>query len=80
MPITILAPTPATTVPAAQDLSDDEGFYDEEGDVEMAGTFGGAKRARFGRDVVTPGELVTDDPQWMRHGAPNGTVNKASRD
>lgn len=25
-----------------------------------------ARRARYGSDIVTPGEVITDDPQWMR--------------
>lgn len=51
----------------AFDHSDMEG--DSDGDVDMG--MGGqrpAKRARLTKmkGVVTPGEIVTDDPQWMR--------------
>jgi exosome complex component RRP4 len=68
MPITILPPTPA--LPAASALSDD---YDEEFDLDSDGDHDmgdtrPAKRSRTSKHVVTPGELVTDDTQWMRYG------------
>ncbi|KAI9849090.1 MAG: exosome non-catalytic core subunit rrp4 [Sclerophora amabilis] len=69
MAITILPPAPPPSN-YQLDSSDEDDHVDLEGDVEMAGTSRAAKRARTsGKGVVTPGELVTDDPQWMRgHG------------
>ncbi|KAK2012631.1 exosome complex exonuclease RRP4 [Colletotrichum eremochloae] len=73
MPITILAPrgTPSQHKPtrfsAATDSgSDSEGGVDIEGDIPMRP----AKRSRGdNNEIVTPGEVITDDPQWMRgHG------------
>ncbi|KAI9753493.1 MAG: hypothetical protein M4579_005125 [Chaenotheca gracillima] len=67
MAITILPPAPPPSYDH-QDSSDEENDVDPEGDVDMAGT---AKKgtAISGKGIVTPGELVTDDPQWMRgHG------------
>lgn len=63
MAITILAPVPASTPYKAQDDSDDsdEGGVDLEGDIDMRP----AKRAR--KTIVTPGEIITEDPQWMRY-------------
>jgi hypothetical protein len=68
MPITILPPAPA--LPATYDVKGDEDNdfdLDSDGDVDM----GEAQRVRSAkpktsRHIVTPGELVTDDPQWMR--------------
>lgn len=73
MPITILAPKPA---PVARsfggahgggiDHDDSDSGYDD-GDVDMAGVERAAKRRRTGQSkLVTPGEIVTDDTQWMR--------------
>ncbi|KAH8821063.1 hypothetical protein F5884DRAFT_893881 [Xylogone sp. PMI_703] len=81
MAITILAPSP--TVSDTQDdseSSDSDGGVDLEGDIDMRPT----KRARHDPidDIVTPGEIVTDDPQWMRgHGTfiePSSTEIKAT--
>lgn len=68
MAITILAPAP----PAPP--------YEEEGDSSEESDDGGgvgigedtemppAKKARHSaKDLVTPGETVTSDPQWMRY-------------
>ncbi|KAI9881551.1 MAG: exosome non-catalytic core subunit rrp4 [Pleopsidium flavum] len=68
MAITILPPAPAAPE-YDSDLSD-HGRYDSEGDVDMVENGRPAKRARtFGTGIVTPGETVTDEPQWMRgHG------------
>ncbi|KAM0333021.1 hypothetical protein ACHAQA_001678 [Verticillium albo-atrum] len=72
MPITIHAPKPTPQVHTntiyASDSDSDDGGVDLEGDVSMARP---AKRARSAghHDIVTPGEVITDDPQWMRgHG------------
>ncbi len=67
MAITILAPAPA--IPYLKDEDSDEdsddGGVDVEGDAEMRP----AKRAKHAsaKDIVTPGELLTDDSQWMRY-------------
>lgn len=69
MPIQILAPAPAAPVAPYSDLSEeDDDPRDYDGDVDMEGILRGGKRARLGQTVVTPGEIVTDDPQWMRYG------------
>lgn len=67
MAITILPPAPAA--PEYYDeSSSDEGQHDREGDVDMVGEGRRSKRAKtLGDDMVTPGEVVTDDPQWMRY-------------
>lgn len=75
MPITILAPRAVrqharrTRDPLHESDSDsDEGGVDLDGDVSMSRP---PKRARnaASHEVVTPGEIITDDPQWMRgHG------------
>lgn len=68
MAITILAPVPATTsyhADSDRSASDEEdGGVDLDGDVVMRPK----KRARHhgSSSIVTPGETVTDDPQWMR--------------
>ena len=69
MPITILQPKPAAPRRQAESLYDSDadsdssgGGIDLDGDVAMT-----AHQADT--DLVTPGELITDDPQWMRgHG------------
>lgn len=38
---------------------------DFEGDVSMS-TGRPSKRAKYGDDIVTPGEIITDDTQYMR--------------
>jgi hypothetical protein len=66
MAITILAPAPAVPYQTANNVDDDDdenGGVDLEGDSDMRPS----KRARRGMDIVTPGETVTDDPQWMRY-------------
>jgi len=66
MAITILAPAPAAAVTLNHvDGSDDDsdtGGVDLQGDIDMRP----AKRARHS-DIVTPGEIITDDAQWMRY-------------
>ncbi|KAM0601540.1 hypothetical protein ACHAP1_008578 [Verticillium nonalfalfae] len=72
MPITIHAPKPTpqvhTNTVYASDSDSDDGGVDLDGDLSMSRP---AKRARNAghHDIVTPGEVITDDPQWMRgHG------------
>lgn len=69
MAISILAPAPAEP-PAhgrAHD-SDDDIADDLDGDVDMLDGARPTKRARLSTRgvLVTPGEVVTADPQWMR--------------
>lgn len=70
MAITILPPPPPPQdyddSDSSADESDDGGVaLDNDGDLDMRPK----KRARTGesKSVVTPGEVVTDDPQWMRY-------------
>lgn len=65
MAITILQPKPAVPRSRSEDAgsgSDSEGGIDLDGDVSMDS--GAARYAAI--DLVTPGELITDDAQWMR--------------
>jgi hypothetical protein len=63
MAITIIAPAPSPLPYRGEDTSDQsDGGVDLEGDLDMRPT----KRAKY-QDIVTPGELITDDPQWMRY-------------
>ncbi|KZZ88908.1 hypothetical protein AAP_04700 [Ascosphaera apis ARSEF 7405] len=69
MPITILPPV----VEADPYVSSDDDFEDSDGDVDMdldANKPRPSKKLRLSKGgVVTPGEIITDDPQWMRgHG------------
>lgn len=67
MPITILQPAPIAprTNYRSDSDSDDDGGADLEGDISMMGS---RKRARQADDgIVTPGEVITTDPQWMRY-------------
>jgi exosome complex component RRP4 len=67
MPISILPPAPAPSLAYDVASSDDDEDFDLEGDVDMEGATRGLKRPRISqRHIVTPGELVTDDTQWMR--------------
>ena len=64
MPITILQPQPPPPLPRYDVSSDEDDILDDDGDVEMER---GAQKARISsRKIVTPGEVVTEDPQWMR--------------
>ncbi|MCJ1250410.1 exosome non-catalytic core subunit rrp4 [Trapelia coarctata] len=76
MAISILSPAPAA--PAYQTSSDNDAL-DSEGDEDMASEARPAKRAPFGgKGIVTPGETVTEDPQWMRgHGTLVSTSSTA---
>ncbi|KAL7623262.1 Exosome complex component rrp4 [Parahypoxylon ruwenzoriense] len=75
MPITILQPA-AVPIRSSRDANydsddsdDSDGGVDLEGDVSMG--MRPVKRARRTGDdsIVTPGEIITEDPQWMRgHG------------
>ena len=68
MPISILLPQPAPL--AAHDVSRlGQQLFDTDSDTEMADDLPRpTKRARGGpMAIVTPGENITDDPQWMRY-------------
>lgn len=74
MAITILPPV-VEDAPRYQDSDSDESMSDNsDSDVEMGGVSLPQKRSRFnklGEGIVTPGQIVTDDPQWMRYVCPN---------
>lgn len=70
MAITILPPVVEDFGPYQGD-ADESMSVDSVQDVEMSGVSRPHKRPRLGSDkiatgIVTPGEVVTDDPQWMR--------------
>ena len=66
MAITILAPLPQV-VSSGQLHRPDDASLDSEGDIDMEDDARPAKRAMLSvKGIVTPGETVTDDPQWMR--------------
>ncbi|KAJ5798171.1 Ribosomal protein L27 [Penicillium pulvis] len=73
MAITILPPVVEDLGPYQSD-SDESMSDNSDSDIEMSGVTRSNKRARLGsknagKGIVTPGEVVTDDPQWMRgHG------------
>lgn len=47
--------------------SSDDGSLDSEDDVDMLDTTRPSKRAKHSHSsIITPGETITDDPQWMR--------------
>ena len=66
MAITILAPAPAALPYKATDSSDEDsdgGGADLQGDINVRPS----KRARhYHEEIVTPGEVVTDEDQWMK--------------
>lgn len=69
MPVSILPP--ALGLPAERRVryqpADDEELRDSEGDVDMEGIAWASKQRKTSRQhIVTPGEIVTNDPQWMR--------------
>ena len=71
MGITILQPKPASYHVESRDDSgsdtDSDGGIDLDGDVSMS-----SKALRHADiDLVTPGELITDDAQWMRFVRPS---------
>lgn len=74
MSFTITAPAPP--VPIAYIGPSDSDSADSEGDIDMGPP---SKRARLStKSIVTPGETVTDDPQWMRgHGTYTSPLTSA---
>lgn len=75
MPITIIQPRPTPQFvyrdggASSDSDSDAGGGVDLEGDVSMS-TGRPYKRAKYGDDIVTPGEVITDDTQYMRYVKP----------
>lgn len=69
MAITISAPAPPPRIDYELSSDDESDMdLDSEGDADMEGDRRGHKKPRLSRKhVVTPGELVTDDTQWMRY-------------
>lgn len=70
MPITIIQPKPVPRYSSrnegtSSDSDSDNGGVDLEGDIAMA-MGRPAKRAKHSSDIVTPGEVITDDTQYMR--------------
>ncbi|KAI9854741.1 MAG: exosome non-catalytic core subunit rrp4 [Vezdaea acicularis] len=64
MAIIILPPKPAPPLSEGDSFSE----YDPDGDVDMDMDLPHPrKRARISTSIVTPGEVVTDDPKWMRY-------------
>lgn len=76
MAITITQPKPVPrytrrTSSAGSDSDSDDGGADIEGDIKMstARSSAAAATAAGHSDIVTPGEVITTNPQWMRgHG------------
>lgn len=71
MAITILPPVVEDIVPHHADADSDDSMSGSDSDVEMSGVSRPQKRARTGNEkissgIVTPGEVVTADPKWMR--------------
>jgi hypothetical protein len=67
MAITILPPAPAIAPNYDADSTEDNDYdVDPDGDVDMGESGQTSAGPKASRHVVTPGELVTDDPQWMR--------------
>lgn len=73
MAITILPPVVEDAGTSHADSDIDSMSMDSDGGVELgAEASRPSKRARLegakiGAGIVTPGEVVTDDPQWMRY-------------
>lgn len=70
MAIKITAPAPAAPLPTriAREEDDSPRRTDLEGDIDMLIDSGRSpkRRKRDVKPIITPGEVVTDDPQWMR--------------
>lgn len=78
MAITIIQPKPVPrytrrTSSAGSDSDSDDGGVDIEGDIKMATAQSSASHS----DIVTPGEVITTNPQWMRG---HGTYTTAQAD
>ena len=61
MPVAILPfDAPSSSIEPLTSLR--RGNVDEDGDLELGGNF-----QRTKHNIITPGETITDDPQWMRY-------------
>lgn len=79
MAITILAPAPAPVAYTPHTAThDDDSDFDLDGDVDMEDSGRPTKRARINTVIVTPGEVVTDDPQWMRYATSSSSIQPAT--
>jgi len=66
MAITILSPDPTTLPKIPTHHATDSSSDDSDGGAELD-EMPPAKRMKYDPSkLVTPGETVTDDPQWMR--------------
>ncbi|KAF2812129.1 uncharacterized protein BDZ99DRAFT_439089 [Mytilinidion resinicola] len=71
MPIVINSPLPPAPLPRQNAYADpEEDSSDSDVDMDIDAAYPSSKRPRLGgSSIVTPGETITDDPQWMRgHG------------
>lgn len=68
MPITILPPAPPPQIDYDADSDDDDEMeLDSDEDVDMETGKPAFKKPRTStKHIITPGELVTDETQWMR--------------
>lgn len=71
MAITILPPVVEDVDIPQTDIDPDSMSVDSDGGVDLVGASRPGKRTRMGGNkvgagIVTPGEVVTNDPQWMR--------------
>lgn len=77
MTFTIRPPAPASPPyhSASSSAASSDDSLDSEGDTSMLQTPHPTKRAKLSSStsIITPGELITDDPQWMRC-APSPTI------
>ena len=64
MTFSIVPPTAPPTI-AGRNSPGSDASDDEDGDVDIARQRKSGKQ-RSGRAIITPGEVVTEDPQWMR--------------
>ena len=75
MPFSITAA--AAQPPIAYNDASDSDSADSEGDIDMAPP---PKRPKLStKSIVTPGETVTDDPQWMRFSLPLNLQTKSAK-
>ena len=64
----IRAPAPPANISAhAPYLHDKDEYEDLDGQIEMGGMDEHGGGSLLTRKLVVPGQLVTDDPQFMRH-------------
>lgn len=67
MPLIINAPPPAAATGLSTGHRDHgERPKDLEGDVDMLVDSTSKHPDLASKNIITPGEIVTDDPQWMR--------------